>query len=295
MCLRDSYSHTIILTMKSITCLFCLVVTVMIIPRVSHGGSVQANAGFCQDAQTTADLVACSARHLDAENTHMKILYDHLTRVLPDEARSGLGEDQKAWIARRDILCATESAAYAGGSLARVQELSCLARVTGERSRHLEALLIPYDRDVIPTFSAPARWTNVLIHDYPQTYWALAAGRSADTDCDGTDEIVVTGLKVDKGDTIIPVTAIVDQDKTGRPRVSILNFEDHKNCGLIPALQITPAPVVKPDMGTGVAALQCKHIITLKTRKCGDFILSLDRQTDSYTVSALDKNRENEE
>ena len=277
-----------IIGMKSILSRF-LVICVWVFPL----SALADNAGFCQKAQTTADLVSCTTRHIDAENAHLKSLYDELVAVYQgDLARlSEFNDRQAAWIAQRAETCAYEAKAYSGGSLARVQELSCMARMTSDRSDHLKALLTPTDDRTVPVFSSPPRWVNVIIDDYKDIFWQFASQQSLDTDCDGVDEMIVKGVRRDNDGHYHAVTAIADHDKTGRPGVTLLRFDDRKNCEILPDITVTLAPPMKP-VDTDAPVPQCTKRIMLQTKNCGDFILSLDRESDSYTVSPFEETKE---
>lgn len=277
-----------IIDMKSILSRF-LVICVWVFPF----SALADNEGFCQKAQTTADLVSCTTKHLDAENAHLKALYDELvTGYRDDTARlSVFNGRQAAWITLRADTCAYEAEAYKGGSLERVQELSCLARMTSDRADHFAALLTTMDDKKVPVFSSPPRWVNVIIDDYKDIFWQFGSEQSLDTDCDGVDEMLVKGVSLDSEGQYHAVTAIADHDKTGRPGVTLLRFDDQKNCEILPDVKIIPAPLRKPSDTTDANAGKCTKHVMLQTKNCGDFVLSLDQGSDSYTVSAFEETK----
>jgi uncharacterized protein YecT (DUF1311 family) len=254
------------------------------------------NEGFCQSAQTTADLVACTSQRLDAENTYLKTLYDKLAAFYKDdqEILSGFNDRQNDWLNYRTQTCDVEASYYEGGSLERVQKISCQARMAADRSKHFKAVLTALDDNDIPTFSSPPRWVNVVLKDYGDIFWSFADRSQIDLDCDGIDEFLINGLRPTESGDYMKVTAIADSDATGRPVITLLNFDDQKNCDIDPDILIKPIPSTKPDEHSN-DNLQCQKNITLKTKQCGDFSLSLDLGNGSYTVSPLNGKEDGKE
>lgn len=244
---------------------------------------------YCTNAQTTADLVTCKASQMRAESERLEKLYNVVREVYGDDdaMMTRIQNNQKAWISLRNDTCTIEGTRYKGGSLERVQELACLAAMTSSRLRHFESMLDGLDTQTLPAFSAPPRWINVLGHDYRDVFWAIASKQAVDTDCDSIDEIVIRGLRENKQGGFDTVIALVDSEPTGRPVISLLNFDDTKNCKILPAITVTPIPPVKPD--GSVDLKQCKQQVGIRTENCGNFVIELDKQSDSYTLSAQTK------
>ncbi|PCH99307.1 MAG: hypothetical protein COB76_06005 [Alphaproteobacteria bacterium] len=280
--------------MKSIaSLLFGLIISIHV-PVAAHETGLD-NAGFCQKAQATSDLVACSTQHLKAQNDHLKALYDELADAHKDNTikLEQLNTHQNEWFNFRTQTCGDESALYEGESLSHIQKITCQARMASGRSKHLTTMLATMNDREIPVFSSPPRWTNVLIHDFKDIFWAFSDTYLADTDCDGVDETIVKGVKEDVTGAYSHVTAIADSDKTGRPVIHVLNFSEEKDCEISSDLVMTPAPAFKPIEGADSPDNQCTQIITVQTKQCGSFVLSLDEGGNSYKVMA--KNDENKE
>ncbi len=232
--------------------------------------------GYCSNAETTADIVAClSNQHQDAEKK-MSDLFSRVERLSP-EFEKQIRETQSQWIAYRDSTCDLEGKLYEGGSMQRVQELDCHARMTTHRNHHLKNVIDSLDEAYIPEYSNPPRWVNVLVRDYPNSFWNFGNAVSIDTDCDGQNESVVRGLDIDQKMNI----AIADSEKTGRPNITIINFDDQKNCEILPDITIEKLPEPKPEDNM---PLSCVQKIIVKTKSCGDFALQYNTDTKSYNI-----------
>jgi uncharacterized protein YecT (DUF1311 family) len=266
--------------MKSIASLTILLI-VLFNPVFANGGQ----KGYCAHAQTTADLVSCIGDHVNAENANMTVIYKALEQYYADnlDYLSDLNARQDEWITFRDKKCAFEASLYEGGSLERVQSLSCQARLTSNHIEHLKILLGNAD---IPEFSSPPRWVNVLKADYGDIFWRLASTKMIDVDCDGQEEHLVQGLKkIDGGYEMI--LSISDSPITGRPIVTIINFEDQKNCQISDTYDILHLPEPKPKNGV----LQCVQQVHINTQNCGQF--NLVKNNNKYLLKKKEKNVEN--
>lgn len=234
--------------------------------------AAQNNAGYCQKAQTTADLMECIGTHYKAKTSQMEALYRSLmteTQERP-EFQQQLEANQQAWIAYRDDICDLEGKTYEGGSLQRVQQLHCLARVTTDRSGHFERMLSAFNVAEIPVYAFPPRWMNVLINDYPDMFWALGKVFELDTDCDGTDENIVSGRK--DGQAYL---AIADSQQTGRPVIHMEMMSQDKNS----ACAVTePSSIVKIDTG----GESCKFSIVMKDQACLPVVVEYDALSKEY-------------
>lgn len=242
------------------------------------------NAGYCAKAETTADLVTCAGIRLKAETEQMKVLYDEVEKAYadhPDDIEN-LKSVQSDWLKLKDRICEMESKFFAGGSLERVQELTCLSNMFAKRNRHFENLLQGFDVK-IPVYSQPPRWANVLTHDYEDIFWSFANNRNADLDCDGNDEIVVRGIRVSPESEPQMVLAVAESGDTARPGIKLINFDDTQNCHIRPDLLFTPVPVVKPEGDE--KAVGCRYKVKLSTENCGDFRIMLDKDSQSYTLT----------
>jgi uncharacterized protein YecT (DUF1311 family) len=266
--------------MKSIASL-----TILLIALFNPVFADDGQKGYSANAQTTADLVSCVSNHVNAENTHMTNIYKELEKRNTDNANylSNLSVRQDEWIGFKDEKCKFEASLYTGGSLERVQELSCQARLTSNHIEHLKILLNDTD---VPEFSSPPRWVNVLQADYGDIFWRLASAKMIDVDCDGQDERLVQGLRKTNGHYEM-VLSIADSEITGRPTMAIIDFDDQKNCQINDNYEIKHFPEPKPENGV----LQCVQQVHIGTQHCGQFVLIKNGET--YNLKKKDKNVEN--
>lgn len=285
------HSDTILYGMKSIVSL-AFIFLMAINGLVSAHDDATHNDGFCQTAQTTADLVTCSGQHLQAESNRLKILFDRIVTLYQDdlEKLAALNDRQNEWINFRAQTCQAEANIYEGGSLARVQNISCQARMTADRSNHFISILNGFGEGDIPTFSSPPRWVNVMINDYEDVFWTFAKNVMADLDCDGVDEILVRGLKKQDDESYKHVTAVIDRHKSGKAQIVLINFNDRKNCEIANDIDVVTLPSPKPEVND--TEKTCHQAVTIKTKQCGLYALSLDIENGSYTVSPLEKEKE---
>lgn len=248
-----------------------------------HSYAADDNQGYCSKAETTADIVQCVNKHHEAEQEKMANLFKEIEANANDEDfMQKLEKNQQDWIAFRDDLCQIEGDMFKGGSLARVQQLDCYALMAQQRNRHLLTIMTSLEPTYIPEYSNPPRWVNVLVRDYPDMYWGFGAAKTLDTDCDGQDENLVQGLSTNNNMTL----AIADSMETGRPKITILKFDDEKNCEVLNDYAVEFLPSPKPEEGD---ERQCLKNITIKTKACGDYGLRYDSTTKTYEMNKTDQ------
>lgn len=259
--------------MKSILSIVVLLTLLSFPIRANEG-----NKGFCQKAETTADLMACIGMHYEETTAHMEVLYNTLKNQNADNTdfQAALNKNQMDWIAYRDDICRLEGAVYKGGSLERVQEIDCLARVTQARTNHFETIMKAQDESTIPVFASPPRWTNVLIREYPDTYWALGQSVSMDVDCDGVDENIISGLNAMKGQL-----AIADSQPTGRPTIHLLNQKGEEGQSCWPVLPLALSTIENNEN-------ICQFQVSLEDEACGAFIFAYDAASNRYNFVEKD-------
>jgi uncharacterized protein YecT (DUF1311 family) len=267
--------------MKSIASVFILIVM-----SVSFVFAEQGQKGFCQNAETTADLVMCIGDHHTAEAQALSALYQSIETYYVDngEFLTSLNEEQTKWLALKDEICTTEGEIYKGGSLQRVQELSCHARLTSQRAEHFKVILQSGEDNIVPEFSFPPRWVNVLKSDHGDIFWQLGSQKMIDTECDGQDEHLIAGLTHNNG-TYESVLAISDSDLTGRPTTALLALDEVKNCDIQNNYTLVNLPEPKP---VDNAKLQCVQNVIVETAQCGHYILI--KNDDIYELNKKDKN-----
>ena len=154
----------------------------------------------------------------------------------------------------------------------RVQELTCYARMTAERGEQLKDMITALDKASLPSYSAPPQWANVLTKDYGDVFWAFSKNQSVDVDCDGDSETLVRGLRQNSThESYELVLAIADHHSTARPKITLITFDDKKECNIMPDFAVTSG---YGDDGQGK---ECIDRTKINTQNCGNFILSHDQ------------------
>lgn len=280
--MRDWNSDTILLYMKSIHSIYIAVFIILLWPSIVFADKgIDHSAGYCQNAKTTADLVTCTKTRLDAENKRLDQLFKAVQAVYETEpeTQAMIAKNQEDWIQYRTRVCAVEGKQYEGGSLALVQETSCLARVASDRANHYLVMLRARDDSAIPVFSNPPRWVNVLGEDYEDIFWAISSKRFVDTDCDGVDEVLLSGLHQISNEEYKNVVAIADSKQTGRPKINLLEFDDMPECST--GMEINVQSNDSINQGDGNI---CKETVSLMTKNCGEVAIKYDSDTQEYKL-----------
>ena len=273
-------SNTILLYMKSIHSLF-IVFCLIIMSAPAY--AIERHNGYCSTAQTTADIMQCLSAHEKAEQTKMEDIFAKIAVIYDDQSEKIeiLKSNQAQWLEYRNDICAIEGRLFEGGSLQRVQELDCYARLSKERNSHLMTILDAQDNTIIPEYSNPPRWVNVLVRDYPEKFWGFGSAQAIDTDCDGKNENIVRALTMDGKMTL----AIADSMATGRPKISIVNFDDKNECQIVSDYKVVKLPEIKPVENM---IQSCSQYVEIQTKNCGDFSLSYDLSQQQYTITKQD-------
>ena len=236
--------------------------------------------GYCQNAQTTGDIVECLSLRHKAENEKMIDLFKMIENLQP-KLTDEITINQEQWLLHRNKTCDLQSKAYEGGSLQNVERLSCIAEKTGHRNKTLHNIIMTYDQSHIPEYSNPPRWVNVLVRDYPEIFWGFGSAQDADSDCDGQNENIVRGIDTNQK----MILAIADSEKTGRPKVTAIHFDDTKNCQILQDITIERLPEAKP---TEEKKLSCKQNINIETKTCGNFTIEYNNDNKTYNLTKQD-------
>ncbi len=106
---------------------------------------VPAGAQDCDEAETTLAMGVCLQDALAAADAELNLTYRLAMEQLGENelpaVATSLKQAQRAWITYRDLACASESALYAGGSMAGIARTGCLLRLTTERVTGLSEFL----------------------------------------------------------------------------------------------------------------------------------------------------------
>lgn len=113
-----------------------------LLPSTASNITVQiAQQPNCKNAQTTADLNACSSQDLQAADTKLNQLYQQLLPKISSQQKQRLNKAQLTWVKFRDETCDYTAGQFDGGSAATFVYNSCLAEVTKNRVKDLEGYL----------------------------------------------------------------------------------------------------------------------------------------------------------
>lgn len=222
---------------------------------------VYAGEKFCEKADSTAATQACLKRHLDSAQGKLNKVYEQLAATLDEEQQNSLKSLQQKWIDYRDSACTWEQEQSESPSLQKLNELSCLVRITTDRKDILMAI---YEHDVksdIPReYGSFPRWMNVVAKDHPNVAWFYGSREAADLNCDESEEYTMTGL--DKKGQL--VYAVVRNPEIGRAQADLFTFSNDENaeCGSEPSF----LKVVKSADEEG----NCPSEITVKRKGCDD-------------------------
>jgi uncharacterized protein YecT (DUF1311 family) len=84
-------------------------------------------------AETTTAMVECVDRGVDAWDKVLNADYQDLLKLLPGPAAESVRKAQRAWIALRDADCAVPYDIFEGGTMARIDSVSCVQNHTASR------------------------------------------------------------------------------------------------------------------------------------------------------------------
>lgn len=179
--------------------------------------AAQIHTGYCDHAESTAAVQSCLNSHLSDAQKRLNKVYEKLTGTLEGEPLEKLKELQASWLEYRDNECEWEAAQPEAQALQRVYELSCMARVTEDRADLLAVALA--DNEHVGEqrqFGSFPRWMNALSKDYPDVFWNYGKRTRADLDCDGEDEMVMSGVALSRVKTLEVSEDEMQEDKEGR-------------------------------------------------------------------------------
>lgn len=184
----------------------------------------QNHATYCKDVDSTAASQQCLTRHLKEAQSRLNKIYEKLSATLNPEELVDLKDLQKTWLTYRDAECMWESDRTKESVLKRVNELSCMARVTEDRA---DLLTVAYgdivNPDVQRQFGNFPRWMNAVAKDYPNVYWKYGTRTKADLNCDNRAEHVMVGMSLDD---VSPSTKVivVENPLIGKPKGTLFSL-----------------------------------------------------------------------
>ncbi len=122
-----------------------LVVTAISVALFDNGFSQASpqlvQAVNCAKATTTPEINECTGRQAKAADRKLNQTYQQLRPKLSSKQRQRLTQAQLDWIKFRDRTCEYEAGEWEGGTGANSAYLSCLTRVTEQRTTDLQRYL----------------------------------------------------------------------------------------------------------------------------------------------------------
>jgi uncharacterized protein YecT (DUF1311 family) len=190
----------------------------------------QEHLSYCDGIESTADMLKCVNRHRENAQIRLNMVFQELLKNLESREKKRLQETQKSWISYRNEQCSFEKKQAGKPGLERIYELSCLTNLTEQRTSKLSMMLYNENSDVSPEFGTFPRWMNVIAHEHPEIFWRYGQHISADMNCDGRLEQIITGLKLKEAGKPLEerpldaVLAIAENPEAGKPHFKLLTF-----------------------------------------------------------------------
>ncbi len=251
-------------------------IAVLVLPLAAHA------ADICTDARSTADILKCNiAQNARAQET-LNATFTSVLKKQSGETLEQIKNVQSRWLEYRDQQCGLEAEQIEDGSLRRIQELRCLTRVSDERTVALNSFNV-VEHVRAGEIAAQPRWMNALAVDNANVFWRYGAVSEVDLDCDGHNEFMLIGLRVDdKTGAARSVVSVSANPKTGRPLSTVLDLpisnidkaaEDETalvECGFPQGMLIKTAvpSVTKPEATAEVAKASCGARVVVNVPNC---------------------------
>lgn len=270
---------------------FFIVSFIVILCGFQSKAEAQGHSLYCSQAESTAASQKCLQRHLDTAQNRLNGIYQGLNKVVEGEALTALKELQANWLTYRDAECMWEASLSENPSLKRMNELSCLARITEDRADILSVALNDERNagDAIETqreYGSFPRWMNVIAKQEPKAYWDYKDRTRFDLDCDGDDEYVMTGVSIkETGNSglysALYHVAVAENPPIGTPVATVFDFsigdvEAESNiCTATPILRYIAEDQEAADT-EGVSEENheaCTARFTLKSKNCAEQVI----------------------
>lgn len=244
--------------------LFSLLLLFLIAPSMAMA---QGHNIYCDMADSTAATQNCLKKHLDASQKRLNKTYDALSRHFEEEEKKQeLKVLQQTWLQYRDAECSWEVDQTETPSLKRINELSCMARLTDDRADILGVVTMDEESiGMVREYGSFPRWMNVLAKDHPTVYWDYGHRFARDLNCDDESEQIMTGSIIKKKDGVLTqevVIAVAQNPSVGRPRANVFRFpvaDEKSNDNLCSATIGLNATNKKDEGGKCLSTLSIKH------------------------------------
>lgn len=262
-----------------------------------HPSSVlaQGHSLYCGAADSTASTQACLKRHLDAAQSRLNKSFKKLKGQLDADKQGELDTLQKTWLSYRDAECMWEVESTENPGLKKINELSCMARLTDDRA---DILAILNDDKMTAEgareYGSFPRWMNALANVDGGVYWDYGARQGFDLNCDGEDEFIMQGVETSKADVDLPqeegeenvdvspvlfekvaVLAITQNPSVGKPVPSVFKFpvsldEDQENICQSDITLKTIEGTMEPISEEEDAEMRCTAKLEVSAKGCDD-------------------------
>ena len=152
---------------------------------------------FCEDAQSTADSMACIKKRHDNAQKHLNTTFEKIIKTQGENKDNiqALNDAQTNWLSYRDQECKWATQQVENESLHRIEELACLTTLTQQRIRILEETLSRQQAENVKEYGTFPRWMNVVAKNYPSIFWRYGDQLDVDLDCDKQNEKIMAGQK----------------------------------------------------------------------------------------------------
>lgn len=124
--------------------LVSLMVITCLLSTMAPSQNKGAKKSPCVDNETQVGANACARHKYEQADAEMNRVYGQLISALAgenDKDQQMLREAQTLWLKYRDSNCKSEASIYEGGSIRPAVYSHCLASITQERTRRMQAFL----------------------------------------------------------------------------------------------------------------------------------------------------------
>lgn len=222
---------------------------------------------YCDMADSTAATQNCLKKHVDASQKRLNKVYEALERHFEaSDKKQQLKKLQQTWLDYRDAECAWEVEQTETKSLKRINELSCLARLTDDRADILGVVVMDEEAmGMVREYGSFPRWMNVLAKDNPSVYWNYGKRFARDLNCDDESEQIMTGVVAKEQNGVVSqeiVVAVAENSAIGRPKAKVFRFdiadEEAQESLCSPSISLS-ATNKKGEEGACLSTLLIKH------------------------------------
>lgn len=233
----------------------------------------------CKKAKNSTDELACANQKYEHLQEDLSEIYDSILAAQKGEALDAFRTAQQSWVLYRDQECAWEAASDEGEALNRLRELTCLYKVTEARTRLLSSFVPDIELDQTPgqALVESPRWLNALSDSHHDVFWQYGPRLEVDLNCNGMNEVVLTGLRMREGEPEF-VVGLSENPAMGLPRNAVFEIagQDQQDC--FEAIAMNPENPENGDEG-------CVARLGVEAGACGTYTLGWDGEEYRFTPS----------